>query len=277
MSNTPRNWLQKQQALHRVVLLMIDRLAEPDPLIQLFQDDAVHEYASLYQDSEVADMAELGPWLVRPNSTDAAAKLLENPQLNWGWLASVEKADMPALAEHWRNRIVVHENGQRSLYRFQDNRVIARHLQALHTEQWPLLLGPINSALAWDGERWQAFDNPAPALLPIPVQTPWLELVEPEATGRAIRRHNLQLWLWQQHTSATASLAEKQPLEIWLDERLVLAERWGWRRSEQLQFLLSNQLQEASARHPDWQPAPEETAEEHFNRCLRAFSAGAVT
>lgn len=277
MSNTPRNWLQKQQALHRVVLLMIDRLADPDPLIQLFQDNAVHEYESLYQGSEVADMAEFGPWLVRPNSTDAAAKLLENPHLNWGWLISIEKVDMPALAEHWRNRAVVRENGQRSLYRFQDNRVIARHLQALQTEQWPLLLGAINSALVWNGKAWQFFDNPAPAVLPVPAQTPWLELDEPEATGHAIRRHNLQLWLWQQHTSATASLAEKQPLETWLDERLVLAERWGWQRSEQLQFLLSNHLHEASATHPDWQPAPAETAATHYARCLRTFSANAAT
>ena len=125
MSEMVEHWLSEQPAQNRRLLLVIDSLAEPDPLPGLFSADLVHSYANLYQGTEVAEMASVGPWLIMLNELNLTqlASLTDAPEQNWGWLASVEHADMAALTQHWQSRIFADEQGQRSLYRFQDNRL----------------------------------------------------------------------------------------------------------------------------------------------------------
>ncbi|UVE17754.1 DUF4123 domain-containing protein [Pseudomonas sp. LS44] len=274
MIDHARHWLQTQSSLARELWLIVDRLAEPDPIQQLFGADLMQDYVSLFQDSAVADMAELGPWLVR--LPDGHAPLLQawlaEPERAWGWLASAEPLDLQVLANHWRSRMLVDDNGQRSLYRFQDNRVITRHLLALSAEQRALLLGPLSSTLSWDGGAWQTIDNPSPGLYSVPTPAPWLHLPEPEQVTAAIQRHNLELWLWQNHTSALCQALETQPFDSWLDERLAQGNGWGWRSSESLQFLLEQHLNPALADHSAWLPQPGETAEIHLARCRHAFA-----
>lgn len=276
---TASDWLADQLAQQRELLLIVDRLAEPDPIKALFGADLMQDYVNLYQGTEFADMADVGPWLVRLHNPDAALMqtLLDTPESDWGWLASAKHIDLAALAQHWRERLLIDEQEQRALYRFQDNCVIARHLAELDDTQRPLLLGPLASALCWDGQAWQSIHNPRPDLYPAPFEKPWQELAEPEAVTQAILRHNLEQWLWQNHCAATAQLAETQPLAGWLDTQLEQAKSWQWQSLERIQFLLCYQLDPALAIHPAWAPVENETADAHFTRSSKALINASTT
>lgn len=275
MTNQPLDWLSAQTRKARSLVLIIDRMAEPDPIAQLFNADLMQDYINLYQGTEVTDLTDLGPWLVSlPDShAPVVRSLLEERERNWGWLASVEQIDLHTLAVHWRERMLIDEgNGQRSLYRFQDNRVIARHLTALSPKQLPMLLGPIASALAWDGQTWQSFDNPAPGFYPASQESPWLHLAEPDDVTEAIHKHNLRLWLWQNHATDLDSVIETQTLDTWLDERLAQAKTWQWHTLENLHFLLARHLDQKLAGNAAWLPRSSESAQAHFARCLQTFN-----
>ncbi len=268
MNDRVEHWLSEQQAQGRPLLLVIDSLAEPTPLPSLFSTDLVHSYANIYQGTEVDEMADAAPWLILLNELNFTQlrSLTDAPEQNWGWLASVDHADMAALTQHWQARIFADEQGQRSLYRFQDNRIIARHLGELDASQRPLLLGPMTSALCWDGQDWQWFDNELPGEYREPFEKPWLSIPEPEQVQRAVAHHNLELWLWQTHTQATTRLAETQVVSAWLDHQLDKAKEWHWHGEPQLHFLLRYQLDPELANHPAWRPAEQETPEAHYSR-----------
>jgi hypothetical protein len=274
MSAQLHEWFNEQQAEQRQLLLILDSLAEPNPVQGLFASDLMQQYVNLYQDTAVAEMAEVGPWLVLLSESDPAQiqSLLDSPEQNWGWLASAEQLDLTALSQHWRDRLLIEEHGQRSLYRFQDNRVIAHHLREIEKAQRPLLLGPLISTLCWDGRCWQRFDNPWPDQYPAPFEKPWLAVTEPETVRHQIKRHNLELWLWQNHSSATTDLAETRLLSDWLDQQLDKAKRWNWRSEEHLHFLLRHQLDPSLAELPAWAPAEHETTEAHFARVSTLLS-----
>ncbi len=268
MNDRIEHWLSEQQAQGRQLLLVIDSLAEPAPLPRLFSADLVHSYANLYQGTEVAEMAEVGPWLVMLNEQNLMqlGSLTDAPEQNWGWLASTDNADMAALARHWQDRMLADDQGQRSLYRFQDNRIVARHLGELDASQRPLLLGPLASALCWDGQDWQWFDNEQPGEYREPFEKPWLSIPEPEQVQRTVAHHNLELWLWQNHTQATTRLAETRVVSDWLDHQLDKAKEWQWHSEPQLHFLLRYQLDPALADHPAWRPTGREIPEAHYSR-----------
>ena len=275
MNDPVRQWLDEQQAQQRQLLLVIDSLAEPNPVQELFANNLMQDYVNLYQGTEVAAMADISPWLVALCEPDVSLiqPLLDAPERNWGWLASADSTDLSTLTHHWQERMQVDEEGQRSLYRFQDNRVIARHLAELTPAQRPLLLGPLHSALCWDGEHWQCFDNPRPGQHPAPFDATWLTLPEPDTVVREIQHHNLTLWLWQNHSAATARMVETRLLRDWLEEQLDKAERWGWRSAERIQFLLRYQLDPALAEHPEWPPHQQEAPDVHFSRVSQVLLA----
>ncbi|HDZ58194.1 MAG TPA: DUF4123 domain-containing protein [Pseudomonas xinjiangensis] len=268
MTDIAWRWLDEQRTLGREFLLVIDRLAEPDPIPMLFQADVMRDYVNLYQGTAVNDLADIGPWLVR--LTDAGTilpQLLKEPEQHWGWIASAKAIDLAAVTAHWRARMLIRDNGTQALYRFQDSRVIAHHLRTLQPEELPLLLGPLDSVLCWDKEHWQRTDNPHPARCPSPFDTPWLDIPEPEPVADAIRMHNQQLWLWDNHPSATARLLETEDLPDWLQQQFATAKLLGWHTTEQIQFLLQYQLDPRAREHPAWLARSGETADEHFRRC----------
>lgn len=274
MNDPVRQWLDDQHGQQRQLLLVIDSLAEPNPVLELFAKDLMHDYVNLYQGTEFADIANAGPWLVALSDSDVTQiqPMLDAPELNWGWLASAGRIDLSALGDHWRARMLVEEEDQRALYRLQDNRVIAHHLSGLPPEQRYLLLGPLASALCWDGNAWSRFDSPAPAHCPPPFATPWLDLPEPPTTARQIRHHNLLQWLWQQFPTATAKLAERVLINDWLDDQLNQAEHSQWHAPEQQRFLLQYRLDPVLASHSFWAAHTAETPEQHFLRCQDAVA-----
>lgn len=272
MIEAAQGWINEQLSQQHELLLVIDRLAEPDPIRELFGADLMQDYVNLYQDTEFANLADVGPWLVRLSNPSAALvrTLLETPQRDWGWLASAQHIDMAALTQHWRARLLIDEEGLRSLYRFQDNRVMARSLAHLKEHQLPQLLGPLSSVLCWDGEAWRSHENPQPSPTSYSQPAPWL-YPEPSTIQQETRLANLEQWLWENQPQATAELASHCNVRGWLAESLTLADDWGWLAPEQVAFLLSARrgpLLASSA----WQPLPKESCDSHFTRCRLFFS-----
>lgn len=269
MNHAVSQWVLEQQRQQREIILVIDSMADPNPITYLFGADVMHDYARLYANSPLASFIESSPWLVRVSvqQLSTLTELLENPQRNWGWLASTTQTDIYAHAQHWLERALIDDGAQRSLYRLQDNRVMAHHLSALDASQRSLLLGELNSALCWGEEQWSVTDNPQPRRYPQPFATPWLNIAEPQAVTDAIVRHNLKQWLWDTYPHATFELLETQPLDPWLDENLQLAKTWGWSELTQLEFLLALKLQPETASSPHWLPFESESSAQHFSRC----------
>lgn len=270
-SAIPGHWLKEQALRGRQCVLVINPMARPDPLASLFAVAPINEYIRLYQGTAFDALAALGPWLVRADadSVKAVNHLLGMADPQWGWFASAEQLDLNALAAHWRARMVIPENSQRWLYRFHDNLVIARHLQGLEPEQLPLLLGPLASALCWDGEQWRCFDNPRPGIVAEPFDRPWLRLAQPQEQQEQALLAHLQDWLWENHAEATQRLLQSEALSPWLEYQLAQARARGWPHIEDLYFQLEWQLDPELANHSVWQRKPGETPDMHMGRCLR--------
>ncbi len=269
MSPQIQQWLDGQQAIGRDIVLIIDRQAEPDPIVRLFGAGLMIDYVNLYLNTEYSDLADIGPWLVRLSDTSEPViqELLSAPDQNWGWLGSVGDPGLSALAKHWQDRLLIKEASGPSLFRFQDNRVIARCLASLNDRDRPCLLGPLASALYWDGQIWCVADNPSPGHFRAPDPAPWLFAPEPEHVAREILRTNLLQWTLQFHSNAAARIAEAQSLIGWLDEHIALTERWQWQQPDQLTFLVAYRLHHLVDEISDWAPLPEESPSNHFARC----------
>lgn len=273
MIDHAQTWLRQQLASQHELLLVIDCMAEPDPIPELFAADLMQDYRNLLLGTAFDGLADIGPWLVRLTSSDSPAiqELLHNPQRLWGWLACAEpRMDIQALARHWLDRIPIEENGQRSLYRFQDPRVLARSLAYMPPDQVPQLLGPLRSVLFWDGDHWRTHDNPTPGLHTFSQPAPWL-YPEPPAIAREIHLDNLEQWLWENQPERTAALAREQMLREWLDECLTLGANWQWESTEQL-YLLIDRRRGANATDSRWLPLDHESPQGHFERCRLTFA-----
>ena len=232
----------------------------------------------LYRGTQYAEFAPISPWLTELHnpSADAFRKLLDDPQRNWGWIGSMDKADLDSLTQHWRARMIIDEDGERSLFRFQDNRVIARCLTNLKASEYPLLLGPISSVLYWDENQWKSADNARPGVYPAPDPAPWLRNPESGEQARSILRDNLKRWLLTYHVEAAAELAETHVVSKWLEEQMDLMDLWQWKTPEQRELMLSRRLSPKCMEDLAWDPLPGETFEAHFERCQRVFSESSV-
>lgn len=271
----PIRWLAEQQGCGRQTVLIIDTQFAPDIIATLFTLAPIRDYRRLFQGTEFDNLLEQSPWLIRidPTTLPAVERLLARPETNWGWFASASPLDLDELVRHWRDRMVIREGEQRWLYRFQDNRVISRHLKALDTQQIPLLLGPLAEALCWDGTGWQRFENRRPALYLPPFAMPWTEVLESAAASEAIELRALENWLWHHHPQATARLPIGGPLSVWLKSQLALAGEWGWDQAERIHFLVEHKLDPALAQHDLWDTKPNETPAAHFQRVQRDIAA----
>ncbi|MCD5995492.1 DUF4123 domain-containing protein [Pseudomonas sp. CDFA 602] len=268
MTLQPSQWLAEQYRRKRQLVLTVDTLAAPDAIATLFSLAPIRDYLRLFQGTEFDSLLAQSPWLIRidPSTTPAIERLLQHPEQNWGWIGSADNLDLAELARHWRDRMVIRDADQRWLYRFQDNRVMVRHLSALDAHHIPLLLGPLAQALCWDGEAWLQFENKRPALYLPPFATPWTQVTESKAASHAIELRALENWLWQHHPTSTARLPVNTTLNVWLTDQLELATGWGWNAPEDILFLVQNRLDPTLAAHGLWHPIQGETPERHLQR-----------
>jgi hypothetical protein len=161
----------------------------------------------------------------------------------------------------------VGERPHQALYRFHDNRVLTRAIEHLPVEANPAYLGPAISVCNWQGSRWERVANPAPGQHPVPDQPLWHQVPLPDQQAMDIRLTNARRYLLAEHVQAYARLAELQDPDVWLRDRLIQADAWGWQAPKQLAFLLTQSLQApAFALAPHWQVRAGESPTEHFER-----------
>lgn len=273
MSDILDDWLDQQAQLNRTLVLVLDSLAEPNPVTSLYSAELMQRSVQLYRRTAYAEFSAISPWLSELHEPGAHAfrALLDDPQRDWGWIASMDKADLDALTQHWQARMVIDEGSDRSLFRFQDNRVIARCLANLTETEIPQLLGPLSSVLYWAGSDWKSTDNPRPGLYPVPNPAPWLRTPESAERSRSILRDNLKRWLLVYHVDAATQLSETCKVSEWLEEQIDLLDAWQWTTPEQRELMLRLRLDPRCAADVAWLPLPDETPEQHFERCKRMF------
>ncbi|WP_166217894.1 DUF4123 domain-containing protein [Pseudomonas atagonensis] len=268
MTDAPvQRWLIKQHCAERLLCLVLDSQNERDMRQRWLKSSRYDQYASVYSETAVAELADTGPFVFTFDQPDDRRldALLDRPDSHWGWLASLGKGELKTWTRHWQERLIIGNRPHQALYRFHDNRVLSRALAHLPVEALPAYLGPAISVCCWQGSHWQMTDNPAPGNYPVPDAPPWLKLPMPDEPAMDIRLANAHRFLLAEHVQAYAELACSQDPNIWLREQLALAETWGWLAPERLEFLLIESLHTPDLA-PHWQPHPDETPDEHFDR-----------
>ncbi|WP_053183152.1 DUF4123 domain-containing protein [Pseudomonas kilonensis] len=265
----PHQWLIEQQRLGHTLCLVLDSEHEHPTRQALLKSSRPDQYLSVYGQTQVADLADAGPFVFsfdRPGD-EHINELLNRPDSHWGWLASLPKGGLPTLVKHWRERLIIGERPHQALYRFHDNRVLARALKHLPVEAHPAYLGPAISVCYWQGTCWASTYNPAPGEYPLPDSPLWLQVPVTPQQAKQTRFLNARRFLLAEHVQAFASLAEQQDPEAWLRVTLDQAEAWHWQAPEQLEFLLTQRLlTPAQALAPYWQVRSAESPGEHFER-----------
>ncbi|PIB61137.1 MULTISPECIES: DUF4123 domain-containing protein [unclassified Pseudomonas] len=270
MDTLPSQWMSQQlQAGRRLCLILEGENAARQPMLAA---RGLLEYCSLYAQTPLAEIATAGPLILLLDQVGEPAllDLLQNPETNWGWLGSLPAVDLTGVTQHWRDRLLVGPQGNQALYRFHDNRTLARALNHLSSEQWPAFLGPLISVCYWHEGRWHCGNNPLPGDYSVPDPAPWLSIPNPNA--HAILHANILRYLLAEHSESLAALVEFQDPRVWLTQVLEQARAWQWRRPEQLEFLVVRRLEEATRDSGiRWQPTAGEPPEDHFQRVLQQW------
>lgn len=272
MHNVPGQWMaQEQQAGHRVCLILEGNNVAREPMLAA---RGLEHYRSLYAETGVAQLAMAGPviLLLDQLSEPQLLNLLQAPQTNWGWLGSLPSDDLEPVTRHWRDRLLVGAQGEQALYRFHDNRTLARALAYLSPCNWPAFLGPLISVCYWHDNSWRCDENPAPGEYAVPEPAPWLGTPNPNAG--AILHANILRYLLAEHSEDLAALVEFQAPKVWLAQVLEQARTWQWRRPEQLEFLVVRRLQEATRSSLiRWPPTVGESPDQHFERVVAQWES----
>ncbi|MFP3496415.1 DUF4123 domain-containing protein [Pseudomonas sp. SIMBA_059] len=270
MQGMPYPWMALQQQAGRHLCLIVDGGAEACQALSAARDAS--RYCTLYSQTVLAELAHTGPviLLLEQVGEPALTRLLQQPETNWGWLGSLLNNDLTDVTRHWRERMLVGAPGRQALYRFQDNRTLARALAYLPAEQWPVYLGPLASVCYWHDDRWCCCDNPAPGEYPVPDPTPWSQVPNPQAA--AILHANILRYLLAEHSEDLVTLVEFQDPRIWLSQVLEQAHAWQWCGPQQLEFLVVRRLEEATRSSViRWQPMQGEAPAEHYERLVEQW------
>ncbi|NUU34984.1 DUF4123 domain-containing protein [Pseudomonas sp. C2B4] len=269
MTHQPVQWMATQLQLGRSLCLILDSAVASGIHQTLVSQLSPEHYQSVYSRTAVASLAADGPYVFLVDSLNPSTldESFEGLPRDWGWLASIENGALERLLEHWRERLFIGQRPQQGLYRFQDNRVLARALAHLPESAYPEYLGPVISACYWQGEQWRTVENPAPGQYPVPETPPWLDTPATASQEREILLANVGQYLLAEHSEDLARLPAKLSPRAWLAEQLDLAEQWGWQTPEQLRFLVVERLREMHTPGiKNWIPHPEEPAQAHFER-----------
>ena len=266
---SPWKWIEEQHRQGRELCLILDSLGEMETRQTLLNGRACDRYVSVYDQTSVARLANAGPYLILLSraDTEALSGLLGAPERNWGWLASIAQGDLPALLEHWRQRFLLGSRPNQALYRFHDNRVLARALAFMPQEARPGYLGPAVSVCYWHETHWEVVSNPAPGKRPVPDEPAWLNVPALPLQAIEILHANVYRYLWAEHSDEMLALSQLQDPDEWLTEQLAQARHWAWTTPEQVHFLVLQRL--TTWERPvikNWSPRAEETPAMHFER-----------
>lgn len=270
MEEMPHRWMAQQQQAGRRLCLILEGAHEA--CSALLAARSLSQHCRFYSETALAELSAVGPMIVLLEQVGepALVDLLQQPQANWGWLGSLPADDLACVVRHWRERLLVGPQSSQAIYRFHDNRTLARALAHLPNEHRPTFLGPLISVCYWKEDRWCQAENPAPGKYPVPVPAPWLTTPNPRAG--AILHANILRFLLTEHSESLAALVEFQDPRIWLAHVLEQARVWHWCGAKQLEFLVVRRLEEATGNCViQWQPMQAEAPMEHFARVLEQW------
>ncbi|MHA6163123.1 DUF4123 domain-containing protein [Pseudomonas sichuanensis] len=261
---TPWQWMARERASGRDIVLILD--AGFDARQALMARLGSERWCALYHQTEVAHLAAHGPvcFLIGEGEVRLLQSLLEAPHDNWGWLASLAPGELAAWVEHWRARLLLGQRPQRALYRFHDNRELARVMTVPeHRAAW---LGQAISVCYWQATAWQVVDNPAPRAYPAPSDPSWFPSPA-EAASDGVVLANAHRYLCSRHLPAYSALAESQPPLDWLASQLRQSRAWGWHTGEAIEFLLMLSLHSPGYEVPrECAPLVDESPQVHLER-----------
>ncbi|VVP61872.1 hypothetical protein PS870_06466 [Pseudomonas fluorescens] len=269
MVATPRQWITDQLELDHALCLILDSEGELDVRQVLLNSSDPDQHRRVYDETAASDLADAGPFIFLIDNPDDERinELLKVPERNWGWLASIQKDDLSALTQHWRERLIIGTRPNQALYRFHDNRVLTRALGHIPEEARPEYLGPAISVCYWQGASWGVTHNPAPGEHPVPADPLWLNVPASASQSMDMRQSNLYRYLWAEHSDELMRLSQRQAPSAWLAEQLSQAQQWGWSIPEQVHFLIINKLSEADPLIlKNWLPHADETPQAHYER-----------
>ncbi|WP_081232272.1 DUF4123 domain-containing protein [Pseudomonas chlororaphis] len=264
-----KQWLTEQLRLGHSLCLILDSADERATRQALLGNHDPEQYCSVYRGTQAADLADVGPLIFVIDKPDGGylKELLKAPERNWGWLASIHNGRLPALTQHWRDRMVIGTRPNQALYRFQDNRVLSRALGHIPKADHPEYLGPAISVCYWQGTQWAVIHNHAPGEYSVPTDPSWLNVPAPTEQTMDILQTNIYRYLWAERSNDLLRISQHQDPKTWLAEQLAQAQQWGWLAPEQLHFLI---LQNLSPTEPpivkNWLPKAGETSQAHFER-----------
>ena len=264
-------WMSEQRQLGQAIALVLDSEDERETRQQLLRSCDYERYCGVYHQTPVSELADAGPFIfiIEPREYAVLDTLLAEPQRHWGWLASLPQQQLPALTRHWRERIITGTRPHQALYRFHDNRVLARALAFMPEDARPGYLGPVTSVCYWAQSRWDVTHNPAPGEHPVPDQPAWLNVPAPPLLAIDILHTNIYRYLWAERSDEMLTLSQHRAPDEWLAEQLTQARHWNWNTPEQLHFLVLHRLE--TLERPlikNWSPRDHETPQAHFERLL---------
>lgn len=271
MTVHPRQWMIEQLKLDHSLCLILDSEGELYVRQALLNTSGPDQHCSVYSETQVADLADAGPFIFLINNPDdeRIKELLKVPERNWGWLASIRKGELSALTQHRRERLIIGARPNQALYRFHDNRALTRALGYIPKEARPEYLGPAISVCYWQGTQWAVIQNPAPDNYPVPADPTWLNVPAPASLSMEMLHSNIYRYLWAEHSNDLMRLSQRQDPSTWLAEQLAQVQQWGWSDPEQVHFLIINKLNETEPPIiKNWPPHAGEMPQVHYERLL---------
>ena len=274
-TNHITNWLTEQLNQQKSIYLMLDPLAEPNPVATLLTNQAIVGYTWLLHNTPYESLRYASPTIIQITdiNNQGVQALINHPEQNWGWFFSTNhQVTMEQLIEHWQARLILIYEQQEVFYRFQDNRVIVRALNAIPQDRIYQLLGQISEIMLWDENHWQRYANPKPIDYPLTTKENLVwALPEPAHVTKQIHYSNLHDWLI--NTFDIDTLASIEPnIPDWLTEQLTLADHYQWQTQSQCQYLIEQKLIPEQANSDQWQPLESETPDAHYQRLQTVFN-----
>lgn len=266
---SPRQWMTEQLKPDQALCLILDSEGESEVRQALLKNVTADQQCSVYSETPVNDLAHAGPFifLIDLAGDEQIKQLLKAPERNWGWLASIRKGDLPALARHWRERVITGSRPHQALYRFHDNRVLSRALAHIPEEARPAYLGPALSVCYWQDGSWAVAHNPAPGEYPVPADPPWLGVPAPVNLWLSTLHCNIYRYLWAERSDELIRLSQRRDPSVWLMEQLSQALQWGWIGPQQVHLLVTCKLGEIEwPIIKNWAAQAGETPQAHFKR-----------
>lgn len=277
-TNHITKWLTEQQQNQQAIYLMLDPLAEPNPVATLLTSQAIVGYTWLLHNTPYESLRYASPTIIQiaDINNQGVQELINHPEQDWGWFFSTNpQVTMEQLIEHWQARLILIYKQQEVFYRFQDNRVIVRALKGIPPDKYYQLLGQINQVALWNKSEWQIYANESPIDYPLTTKENLIwALPEPQEVTQQTNLENLFDWAINTFADEVFINAKFGGISFkeWLKEQLSLLDTWQWHEESQMLFMIEQRLDYEQRQSVEWQPLPQEPPTQHYERVKARFT-----